>query len=303
MSTFHPLETIIHRTPLGVRCLDSSNLLLVTTGLRITAKPLFVSAKTKVAFMTPSGVFAFEGLTGLHDLEYLSEDEVITSPSPGMKYAIQTEDTLGRFLPWGMELTLPRPDVFQAVLFSAPARSAIPGMAKIRGLLVESADKPASFAHIKVHASGVELGAGLADARGHFVLFFPWPNPLQPPSGGPVTSPNTAGRQTLNTMQWPVTLTFFYQPSAQKFICERPDGRIEVVTGQQAGLTQRQSNGWRCVPDLKSLLVQQAARVLLSSGIQSPDLQVMIRFGLETIVRQQAHPAANNSSLQLFPAP
>jgi len=295
---FLPLETIIHKTPLGIRCRDAATLAPVTDGLRITATPLIGSVKTRVAFMSRSGAFAFEGLPGLRDQEYPVGEEAVASPPAGVKFAIQAEDTLGRFLSWGMELTLPRDEVIQALLFSAPARPAATGLATIRGSLIEDGGAPAGHARISAQFSGVEMGAALADARGQFVMFLPWPDPLRPPIGVPVTSPNTAGRQTLDSMEWPVTLSFFYQPSTQKFICARPDGQIEIIVGQTS------PPDWRCAPDLKSLMEQQAASVFPSTGgPPAPDMQVMIRFGQETIARPSAPSGVIASSLRLLPAP
>ena len=66
----------------------------------------------------------------------------------------------------------------------------------------------------------------LADWRGEFALLLPEPNPLLPPAGVSVTSPNTSGRQTITQLRWPVTLRFFYQPQGQLFITTDERGRV-----------------------------------------------------------------------------
>jgi hypothetical protein len=261
--------------------------------------------KTIQATPTLSGVHAFQGLPGLHDFEYDAENFPLTSPplaGPpfGKDFAVRVEDTAGRFLPWGLVLTLPRREILTTLLFSAPARVAVPGFIAIRGGLQDTSQPPradgslapAGFAHIKAQynvPNAIEYFA-LADARGQFVLFLPSPNPLLPPSGISPSSPNAAGKRTVAELRWPLTLNFFYEPAAQRFICTRADGRTEIILGQQAGVTDvsQSPSGPRCVPDLQSLLVQAAARVYATAaGPPAATLEPNIEFGKDLVVRTE----------------
>lgn len=305
MITYHPLETVIRTPPLGLRCVDITTRASVTAGLRVTATLMSGSGKTVPATATRSGVHAFQGLPGLHDFEYGAESFALTSPplaSPpfGKEFAIQVDDDAAHFLPWGLVLTLPRREILTTLLFSAPSRAAVPGFVAIRGGLKDRSQppradgtlEPAGFAHIKAHynvPNPTEYFA-LADARGQFVLFLPSPNPLLPPSGILPSSPNEAGRRTLSELRWPLTLTFFYEPSAQRFICTRAGGRTEIILGQQAGVTDmaQSASGMRCVPDLQSLLVQAAAGVYATAaGPPAATLEPNMEFGKDLVVRTE----------------
>jgi hypothetical protein len=305
MITYQSLETVIRTPPLGLRCLDIATRAPVATGLKVTATLKGGGGKTVWATPTLSGVHAFQGLPGLHDFEYDAQSVLLTSPpltSPpfGREFAIRVEDNAGHYLPWGLVLTLPRREILTTFLFSAPSRMAVPGLVAIRGSLKDKgrplrADgtlEPAGFAHIKAQYNVPNSAAyfALADARGQFVLFLPSPNPLLPPSGVAPSSPNVAGRRTMAELRWPVTLTFFYEPTKQNFICARADGRAEIIPGQQAGVTDvsQSASGLRCVPDLQSLLVQAAARVYATAaGPPAATLEPNMEFGKDLVVRTE----------------
>lgn len=302
--TYRTLETVLRTPPLGLRCVDIVTRSPVTAGLRVTAARTLRSGKTVAASATRSGIHVLQGLPGLHDFEYgvggaVLASPPVSSPPAGKEFAISVEDAEGRYLAYGLVLTLPRRDVVTTYLFSAPGRAAAPGFVAIRGGLKDKgrppardgALHPAGFARIEaqyVAANPPAKYVALADARGQFALFLPPPNPLQPPPGETVSSPNTAGRRTLAELRWPITLTFFYEPLNQKFICARADGRTELIEGQREGLTDaaQPGGGVRCVPDLPSLLVQSAARVYSDAGgPAAATLQATIEFGKDMVVR------------------
>ena len=318
MKTVRHLETIIHITPLGIRCVDISTQSLITDGLRITATETNRASKPKPASVTSSGVYALHNLPGLHDFEYQLDTQpgpnpLVTSPPIGKEFAIQLEDLQGRFLPWGVMLTLPRKEIFKAFLFSAPSRSPVPGLAVIRGELKDATRpevngrlQPAAHARIEAEydvTSPPTVYVGLADARGQFALFLPFPNALQAPAGALITSPNTPGRKTLSELRWPVTLSFFYEPDKQKFICTRPDGQIEIVQGQPDGFTDGPRPGWRCVPDLSSLLKDQSAAQIYRPALSPPatNLQTEIEFGKEVVVRAAPSNSSDDTSIWIAP--
>jgi hypothetical protein len=274
----------------------------VSGGLSITATPTNGRGKTVPAFVTRSGIYAFQGLPGLHDFEYGIGQTFQTSPPaspPGQEFAIRVEDALGNYLPWSMALTLPRSEVLTTWLFSAPKRAGVPGFMVIRGGLKDTtrrrADgtlRPAAFARISAEyevTSPPTAYVALADWRGEFALFLPAPNPLQRPAGETVTSPNTTGRKTISQLRWPVTLSFFYQPEKQRFICADARAQIKIIEGQQEGLTDNAptaASERRCVPELVSLLMQGAAEML--PGVTLPAaaaLEAEIEFGKDVVVR------------------
>jgi hypothetical protein len=305
MITYQQLETVIRTPPLGLRCMDVTTRAPVTAGLRVTATLKNGVSKTVAATSTLSGVHAFQGLPGLHDFEYGAQSFPLTSPplaSPpfGKDFAISVEDIPGDFLSWSLVLTLPRREVVTTPLFSAPGRVAVPGFVAIRGGLKDKtlpprADGtlgPAGFAQIKAQYNAPNAAEyfALADARGQFVLFLPPPNPLLPPSGISPSSPNAAGRRTTAELRWPLTLTFFYEPTKQRFICRRADGGIEIIMGQQAGVTDvpQAVSGLRCLPDLQSLLMQAAARVYATApGPAAATLEANMEFGKDLVVRTE----------------
>jgi len=304
MKVFHHLETIVHASPLGIACFDISTQMAVTAGLLITATRTGGSTKAVRAIPTRSGVYAFNNVPGLRSLEYFDSQSAVVSPplsSPpaALEFAIQLEDLEKRFLPWGMVLSLPRRDLLTAFLFSAPSRATASGLGVIRGQLndvtrtqPDGAMAPASHARVEAQyqVSGPPtVYVALTDARGQFAIFMPFPNPLLPPAGALVTSPNSPGRKILSELRWPVTLSFFYEPHRQRFVCTRPNGRIEIVQGQREGLTDGSAPpGWRCIPDLPSLLRDQTVAATIERPATSPaatSLEAEVEFGKETIVR------------------
>lgn len=274
---FRELETVVRRVPLGLRCVDVATGAVVTGGLSVTAAPLAGSSKTTAARAAQSGYYSFQNLPGLRDYEFAAGDESAASPPAGSEFAIRVEDSLGRYLPWGVVLTLPRETPLTFQLLSAPGRGAVPGLMAVTGslrdgnvLLAGGGHGPAAFARVEAHyeadaASPPDAFVGLADARGEFALFLPGPNPLRPPAGVAVTSPNSAGRQTVSELRWPLTLSFFYEPARQRFLRARGRGGAEVVEGQTAE-TIALARAGGAVPELSSLLTQGPAEVFASAG-------------------------------------
>ena len=317
MPVYYPLETVVRAVPLGLRCLDIATRAQVSDGLLITATPPARAARPAPAFLTLSGVYAFRDLPGLRDFEYGdAEAPTPASPptaSPDDGFAIRVEDAEGRYLPYAMTLTLPRRKALTTFLFSAPGRAGVPGLMTIRGGLRDStrtlpdgSKRPASFARVVAEYEATNpptIYAGLADWRGEFAIFLPAPNPLKPPPGDPVTSPNAAGRKTFAELRWPVTLSFFYEPQAQEFVTWEQDGRFQIVAGQTEGLTDiaPERSPARYVPLLRSLLNQAAAEVLPATpGGASASLQAEVEFGKDLVVQTGG---AADSSVWLVPAP
>jgi hypothetical protein len=315
MSEIRIIESLVRRTPLGLRCVDVATNGPAPAGLRVTALPLEEAGKPVAAFTTLSGVYALRGLTGLRDFEFGGAEEILLSPpaSPpaGRDFVILVEDPQSRYLPFAMRLRLPRADALQTMLFPAPGRPPAPGLIALRGslkdaahLLADGSRRPAAFAHISAQyetPGEVAEYLGLADDRGQFILFLPFPNPARPPAGIILTSPNTAGRQTLAELRWPVRMSFFYQPDNQRFVCLHGDGRVELITGQSAADAARA--GARTLPVLRSLVDQAAATIVPpSADPPAPDLRVEVGFNPEAVVKPPAGPEGD-ASVWLRPPP
>lgn len=316
MRVFYPLETVVRTAPLGLRCVDIATRSQVSEGLRVTALPSARPARESSAALTNSGFYSLQGLAGLHDFEFGSDEAATVSPpaSPaGREFIVGFEDARGRYLPFALLLTLPRTKVVTTYLFSAPGRGSVPGLTVIRGGLRDStrqlADgslRPASFARVEAQyelTSPPTVYVGIADWRGEFALLLPAPNPLRPPAGVVVTSPNTSGRKTIAELIWPVTLNFFYQPQRQEFVSVNERGRAEVFAGQRDGVTDvaPERSVLRYAPLLSSLLSQSAAEVVADvSQPAAPSLAAEIGFGKELVVRTAG---ATDSCVLLVPAP
>jgi len=76
---YAPLERVTIVTALGIRFWDALLDAPVRDGLDVTARPLGQRAGGTVAFRTASGIYAFRGLPGLHDVEYPAGD-ALASP-------------------------------------------------------------------------------------------------------------------------------------------------------------------------------------------------------------------------------
>lgn len=121
MNVQKTLETTRVITPLGIRFWDMVANKQVSDNLVVTARPDKMDLPIISAFRTPSGIYAFQGLPGLHDMEYPVGDS-----DPGehkkKRFIIEVEDQLRRFLPVVFSLDLPIkgifPDAVKSYLFN-----------------------------------------------------------------------------------------------------------------------------------------------------------------------------------------
>ena len=313
--TYHPLETVARTVPLGLRCVDIATRSQVSSGLSVTALPADRRARTTVAHLTHSGVYALRDLPGLREFEFGDAPAASSPPaSPaGREFAVFVEDAEGRYLPYAMRLTLPRRSLMTTFLFPAPSRPRASGLTTIRGALrdttralADGSPGPAPFARVEAEyetTSPPTVYVALADWRGEFALFLPEPNPLRPPAGVSVTSPNTSGRQTISELRWPVTLRFFYEPQGQQFITTDGRGRVGLLTGPAEGVTDRppEAAPLRYFPVLPSLLNQSATGVYAAAGAPPPPaaaLEAEIEFGKDLVARTSG---ATDSGVWLVP--
>ena len=236
--THRVVDTVTRFTPLGVRFWDAALARPVTGGLRLTAWPEGMAGEGTQAFRTASGVYAFQGLPGLRDVE------VGAAPTDGpdvlgtqRRYVVRVDDLEGRFLPTAFVLDLPRED--RGVYPPAPAGSfedaapsgfflfpraerAIPATAARVFAQLEDAEtgEPAAHAMLEVEVEG-ETYVGLADARGAALVAFPYPAFRHTLSGS-----FPSGGTPLHEYGWPITARVRWAPGLEPV----PEARLPLLS-------------------------------------------------------------------------
>ena len=212
-------------TPLGMRFWDFALDQTVDDGLRVFAVSPVPGLEPVAAVRTLSGVYAFQGLPGLRDIEYPRGDSSpISSPPHAIPFVIVVCDLLRRYLPqvFTIDLPLPYRGVFlsnevtsppgaaaRAYLFSASTRVVPSGCATMRAQLWDkAADAPAPHGVLQVTVAN-NVWTGIADEKGMVALFFPYPL-LERLSLG---SPPGSGQGNIYNTTWPVAVQVRYQPS------------------------------------------------------------------------------------------
>ena len=265
-------------TPLGIRFWDPVTNAPVRDGLRVTAHSEVPFATPLQAFQTASGLYAFQGLAGLRDLEF-SQGAAPGSPPELERYVVEVSDDRRRFLPTAFSLDLPLPYrgaflngglASQAsppgqglpgfFLFSAPTRLSAPGLSALRASLVErSTGRAVPYALLEVDVGG-DSWVGIADAAGQLAVLFPSPTfarnlPASPPFSGEEAAP-------AQDQVWPVTVRLRFDPGAQSFF-----------------------DGIRA-PDLRSLLTQPPALIWATeAGPPQTEWSGELVFGQELYLR------------------
>ncbi len=260
---FLSLETVIRRAPLGLRFVDIAREAPVTGGLIVTAWPVgaLTTAGQRANQSPMSGNYGFRSLPGLREYEVDQRPATDWCPTPDngdddANFVVAVEDREGRFLPQTLLLCLPKERVLEVLLFSAPGRTPLPGMAAIRGEVWErAANRPASWAMITATVGGDKTYVAIADARGMFALYIPYAVrvSLSPPLNAPV-----------DQLKWPVEFKVFYQPGSQ-----------QIVPGLVA-------------PNTRSILNQASARVYRRLGNPArPNVTRDLRFGVDLVLATQ----------------
>ncbi len=271
-------------TVLGIQFWDQTVDQPVTDGLNVMAQLQDADYSPLAAVRTFSGVYAFQGLPSLHDVEYPANGgQTQSSPPKNVPFVVTVLDDLNRFLPllFRVDLPLPYPGLFlsndtvsppgsgaRAYLFSAPTRSAGPGIGVIRvDLWDHEADEPAGFAALQVTIDG-QVWTGIADDQGRAQIQFPSPL-VQRLSLG---SPPGIGQGPPSGMSWPVQVQVRYQPGKLIFpLKDSPD----VVWP------------WASTPSLKSILdAQQPALIWQKeAGPPVPTWTGDLFYGEELVLR------------------
>jgi len=266
VDNFTLLEAVVKRAPLGLRFHDLAYSVNVTDGLNVTARPYDKPKPMLTAAHSPvSGVYGFYTLPGMRAYEDNQKpvtDWCVAGSPPN--WVISVEDTQERFLPQVMPMCLPKEQLLVVQLYSTPSRPAMAGYATVRGELWDNTNnKPASWAVVSA-ANG--LGGdfvGVADGRGMFVLFLPYPKPI---NGTP-----------LNQQQWPLTFQILYQPSAQRWIGQPAP---EPTTGETIEQAKQ-----RIPPDSNVLFQQSAATIFDIAAASNASLTTALRYRTDLVLK------------------
>jgi hypothetical protein len=239
-------------TPLGIRFWDPACDTQVREGLVVRARQQGSAHASPRAFRTLSGIYAFQGLPGLHDFEYPTEDRCSFPAPPGTKrFIIHVVDQQLRFLPVVFGMALPHKGIFPPTnpgsppgktlpglhLFSAPARPTLPTLAVVRAELEdESTGGVGAHAILEVEVPGPSPKSwyGMADERGSAVVMFPYPT-FKGEIGGasPVTSPAAPGGVQHT---WDVTIRVRYEPAALAYLTNYEIPELYSICAQAPGV-------------------------------------------------------------------
>jgi len=265
------IERLSKVAPLGVRFWDAITHKSIGDGLLVTAyRPLQPDRRSALT-LNRANVFVLQNIPGLRDVEFGAGDQAYWDdlPTP-QNFVIDVFDTTNRFQPFTFTSGVPTRDLFELIcgsppeqagvpLFSAPTRSVPGGYGVIRAELRDESQfdsrtqeyAPASWAMLEAWYDGQRVGRGLADQQGRIVVFFSYPEPINPPISSPPT-PRTA----LTAQQWPIELRVFY-----------------------AALPAAQS------PDLCAALTQSPATLLSALSPPTPLTIVNVAYGVDAIAK------------------
>jgi hypothetical protein len=274
-------------TPLGIQFWDAAQDRAVDDGLLAWAIAPTPGITPVPAVRTASGIYAFQGLPGLWDIEHPTTDALPpTSPPRSVQFVILVLDVLHRYLPQAFSVTLPLPYLglflsnevtspqgaaARAYLFSAVSRPTPSGCATVR---VQAWDKaantPAPYSGLQITVAG-NTWNGIADENGAGVIYFPYP-PLEKLSHG---SPPGSGQGSIFDTTWPVQVQIKYQPSK--------------ITFPLAGL-QGISDAWMQIPSLKSILQDQGAATIwpIEAGPAAATFSATLQYGSVLVLRTGA---------------
>jgi len=278
MMDVQTLENLTIVAPLGLRFWDPVDATAISEGLEVTIWPAGQPDVSTPAIPNRSGVFAFQGLPGMREVEHGAGDDVFWATHPPQRdFTVQVQDLFGRFLPMQIPVRLPVRGLPDAIpLFSAPARPLVSPMAVVRAQILDTVSNvPAAWVLVDANFDGGRTVRGMSDARGSLLLALPYPEASSP--GPRFGSPPPQGTK-LADQTWPVTLAFHYTP------------RQPVPT----------------IPDMEQVLSQAPAEAWQDQGFTRPLTTAVLRFGRELILRTDAKvlspPAPVQPDLWITPA-
>lgn len=275
------------RTPLGLCFWDHGANEPVTDGLLVTAYRTVGSSSPIQAVRSPSGIYSFHGLPGLHDWEYpLNDVESESSPPIVLRFIVKVEDLKRRFIDTAAIIQAPRPgdrlfvwpsaspgqadDGFR--LFSAPTRPRNSRLATVRANLWEvDRDKAAAFAVLRVEIEGITW-TGIADEKGTIAVMFPYPNTMRSLAVSPPSS-----RIPVHEQSWNFTASVFYGGTDMSYL-----------RGAE-------------LPSLGHLLSQTPTGFHQPGSNSLPELSGTLTMGRETVLRTFPQEPRSHSKLLIGP--
>lgn len=292
------LEQVTIFTVLGIQFWDPALDVPVTDGLAVSAQLLDTDYMPVTAFRTASGVYAFQGLPGLHDVEYPVSGAAPASPQRTFPFAITVSDSFGRYLPelFVVDLPLPYEGVFlsnqvtsppgsgaRAYLFSSPTRTGAAGISAVRADLWDrDVNQPAAWAALEVSIGGQVL-RGIADGRGRVLIQFPSLLNTRLSAG----SPPGIGQGPSTGMSWPVQVAVRYQPGKLRFPLATSRGVVSP---------------WGTTPSVKSILDEQGYALVWQqeAGPPAAEWTGELIYGQELVLRSTfGSPSGVSSVLQV----
>ena len=242
-----PLETLTIRTLLGIRFWDPATDQRVSDGLELVAWPEAAPELKVSAFRTASGSFAFQNLPGMQAYEYATNafDPLLVSPLDQRPFLIEVKDNQRNFMSvrFRVELPLVTSGLYQPMpigspidsdharfyLFSAPSRSALPGLASIRATLTANDNEtPVAYALLEVEENG-RYWYGLTDPRGCVTLLFPYPTFITALGSSPPGIPPSQ-------QQWPLTIRVRHDPTLFATLDENHMPTLRQIRNQSYAL-------------------------------------------------------------------
>ena len=223
---YRVVESLGRNTCLGIRFWDAVTGGFVRDTLRVSAFPMSGPRKLLDATQNRSGVYAFNHLPGLREIEQRADDDFyLVSPSDQRSFVVEVRDTSGDFLDVGfiVDLPLPYPGVYLSDplssppegvpkgvnLFSSIKRTPPPMVAAIRAELVDAdTDAPAAHAVMSVRTEDGYRWYGVSNNEGKVAVLMPYPM-LVDGLGG---SPHEGGPGMLSVQTWTLAVDIRYSP-------------------------------------------------------------------------------------------
>ena len=91
------LERIGRRTLLGIRFWDPALDVQIKDGLRVMLSPVENIDKTIIAYRTHGGIYAFDNIPGMREVETTLSEDSIGSPFETRAYVLTVGDMTGQF--------------------------------------------------------------------------------------------------------------------------------------------------------------------------------------------------------------
>jgi hypothetical protein len=286
-----PLESARIFTPLGIRFWDMTLGLPIAEGLTVELRLGNSGGPVLTATRTASGVYAFFGLPGLHAAEYPTGGRY--GPARTFSYVVTVLDQLARYLPTMLVYTFDQTGALVsgssgpqlAYLFSAPTRTAPPGLAAVTAYIIDQdTNTAAPWALVSLQVcNDPETWQGISDETGSAMVLVPFPVA----ESLLLTSPPNSGQASIGTETWPLTVEIFYSPDLLGYpLASAPDLAWP----------------WTDTPNLRDILqAQQPATIWADQATPVSQFQATLTLGQNLVLRSTnvGSPVARSSSLNI----